>query len=198
MAAMCFCVCGRRIKGIRPRAYNAVAGMMSEHLSVLRGALGYDDAGERSAEVSAMADEGIRLIGDITRYLHGEIRRADLDRAAIKTWLGRGRAVAQSLVASTRGPSWEPDDPRMAALALTGTRAPGVVVDVESTGYGNTHVAAVDMTVTLRTADGATRQLRQKLTITVIKAPRVGDRVEVAYDASDPHRFVYRPLIELP
>lgn len=198
MAAMCFCGCGRRIRGIRPRANNAVAGTMAEHLSVLSGALGYDDAGGRSAEVSAVADEGIRLIGDITRYLHGEISRADLDRAAIKTWLDRGRAMKQSLLASTRGPSWEPDDPRTATLGLTGTRAPGVVTDVESAGFGNTHVAAVDMTVTLRTADGATQQLRQKVTTTVLKAPRVGDRVEVAYDASDPHRFVYRPLIELP
>jgi len=171
---------------------------MSEHLAVLRGALGHDDAGGRTAEVYTLADQGTRLIGDITRYLHGEITRADLDRAAIKTWLRKGSAVAQSLLTSTSGPSWEPDDRRTAELALTGTRAPGVVTDVESAGYGNTHLAAVDLTVIVRTADGATHELRRKLTIEVVKAPRVGDRVEVAYDASDPHRFVYRPLVELP
>jgi hypothetical protein len=172
--------------------------MMSEHLAVLRGALGHDDAGGRTAEVSALAGEGTRLIGDVARYLHGEITRADVDRAAVKAWLGKGRAVARSLVASTSGLSWEPDDRRTAHLALTGTRAPGLVTDVESAGFANNHRAAVDLTVTVRTPDGATQQLRRKLTITVVKAPRVGDRVQVAYDASDPHRFVYRPLIELP
>jgi hypothetical protein len=198
MAATCFCGCGRRITGIRPRANNAVAGKMSEHLAVLRGALGHDEAGGRTAEVSALAHEGTRLIGDIARYLHGEITRADLDRAAVKAWLGKGGEVARSLVASTSGPSWEPDDRRTAELALTGTRAPGVVTDVDSAGYGNTHIAAVDLTVTVRTANGTLQQLRRKLTIAVTKAPRVGDRVEVAYDAADPNRFVYRPRVELP
>lgn len=171
---------------------------MSEHLEVLRGALAHDDTGGRRVEVSAMADEGRRLIGDVTRYLHGEIRRADLDRPAIKAWPKRGRAMAQSLIASSTGPSWEPDDPSTAALALTGTRALGVVVDVESRGGGNSRFATVEMTVTLRAADDSTWQVRRKLTIAVTKAPRVGDQVEVAHDAADPNRFVYRPLVELP
>lgn len=136
-----------------------------------------------------------RLLGKITRYLHGEITRADLDRAAVKAWLGKGSAVARSLVTSTSGPSWEPDDPRTAELALTGIRPRGGHQCRERRLRQHTHFAAVGLTVTVPTAGGATQQLR-KLTIAVVKAPRVGDRVEVAYDAADPHRFVYRPLID--
>jgi hypothetical protein len=41
-------------------------------------------------------------------------------------------------------------------------------------------------------------ELTRTLSIPVVKAPRVGDRVEVAYDTSDANRFVYRPRLDLP
>jgi hypothetical protein len=175
-----------------------MAGEMSRHLAVLRGALDRDETGERTTEVSALADQGTHLLGELTRYLHAEITRDDLDRAATKAWLDKGGATAGSLMASASGPPWTPNDPRTAHLAQAGTRAPGVITDVRRAGLGNARVADLTMTVTIRPSDGPTLELSRTLSIAVVQAPRIGDRVEVAYDPSDPHHFVYRPLIELP
>jgi hypothetical protein len=57
---------------------------MSRHHGVLQGALDRGDAGGRTDDVRAMADEGARLIDAIRRYLHGDITRGDLDRGATK------------------------------------------------------------------------------------------------------------------
>jgi hypothetical protein len=197
MAATCACGCGRPIEGIRQRANNEAARQMTQHLAVMRGALERDEAGNRSAETQAMVDEGTALLTEITRYLHGEVSRDDLDGKAAKQWLRKGGKLADALARSSAGPTWEPDDPRTARLAQSGVRVPGVVVDVQRDGMGNERVADLAMRVSVRMDDGATTELTRSLSIAVVKAPRVGDRIEVAYDPDDPNRFVYRPRIEL-
>ncbi len=183
---------------MRPRANNAAAAEMVRHRDVLRGALDRGEAGDRTAEVEALADEGTALIDAIRRYLHGEISRDDLDRRATKEWLDRGRKVAEQLVSSASGAPWLPDDPRTAHLAQAGRRVRGVITDVRRAGLGNERVADLAMSVKVREPDGAETVLTRDLSIAVIRAPRVGDQVEVAYDEAEPDRFVYRPLAELP
>jgi hypothetical protein len=194
----CFCGCGREIKGIRTRANNAAAAQMSQHLAVMRGALERGEPGGRAAETQATVDEGTALVDAIRRYLHGEIGRDDLDRAATKDWLRKGTNLADTLVSSTSGPRWEPDDPTTAHLAQSGQRASGVITDVRRNGLGNERVSDLVMTVSFRSTDGTPMALTRTLSIAVVKAPRVGDRVEVAYDASEPDGFVYRPLLDVP
>jgi hypothetical protein len=195
---MCFCGCGRAVSGVRPRANNEVAGRMSQHLAVLRGALERDEAGDRVDEVRVLVDEGTDLIEAIKRYLHGEISRGDLDRAATKAWLHRGGKMADSFLSSASGPAWEPDDQTTAHLAQSGRRASGVVTDVRRGGLGNDRVADLVVSVTIQPDRDTTVELTRKLSISVVKAPRVGDHVEVAYDPSERDRFVYRPLLEVP
>jgi len=197
MAGTCFCGCGRPIEGIRARANNGVAQQMSQHLAVMRGALERDDAGGRTAETRTMVDEGTALLAELTRYLHGELGRDDLDGKAAKQWLRKGAKLADTLAKSGSGPAWEPDDSRTAYLAQAGRRATGVVVDVQRDGMGNERVADLAMTVTVKSDDGTTMDLTRSLSIAVVKAPRVGDRVEIAYHADDPNRFVYRPRLGL-
>jgi hypothetical protein len=197
MAVTCACGCGRPIEGIRQRANNEAARQMAQHLAVMRGALERDEAGDRRAETLALVDEGTALLSETTRYLHGEVSRDDLDGKAAKQWLRKGGKLADALAHSGAGPAWEPADARTTHLAQAGVRAPGVVVDVQRDGMGNERVADLAMRVSVRMGDGTTKELARSLSIAVVKAPRVGDRVEVAYDPDEPDRFVYRPRIEL-
>jgi hypothetical protein len=196
MAATCFDGCGREIEGIRARANNEAAEQMSQHLAVMRGALERGEAGARTAETQAMVDHGTMLVAEITRYLHGEADRDDLDKKANKEWLRKGAKLADELAKSGSGPAWEPDDSRTAHLAQAGVRAQGIIVDVQKDGMGNERVADLAVTVRVKTGDDSTMEVRRSLSIAVVKAPRIGDRVEVAYDTDDPNRFVYRPSLD--
>ena len=198
MASDCYCGCGREIEGIRARANNEACEQISRHVAVMQGALERGDAGDRTAEVQAMADEGTALVAQTTRYLHGEVGRDDLDKAATKDWLKRGSKLADTLVTSASGLPWVPDDTATAHLAQSGTRGAGVVVDVRKDGMGNERVADLAITVSVRAADGTTTELTRSLSVPVVSAPRVGDRVEVAYDPLAPQRFLYRPDVTLP
>jgi hypothetical protein len=196
--ATCFCGCGREIEGIRRRANNAVSTHMSRDLTVLQGALERDDAGQKTAETRAVADEGVLLLGAIKRYLHGEVERDQLNRGRIKSWAKEARSLAKELLESGPGPVWEPHDHRTNHLAQAGERARGVITDVRRNGWGNDQVANLAVSVLARTSDGTEIELERTLSISVVKAPRVGDAVEVAFEPGDPTRFVYRPLVELP
>jgi Protein of unknown function (DUF3592) len=197
MATTCCCGCGRPIDGIRERANNEAAQQMSQHLAVMRGALDRGEAGDRTAETQAMVDEGAALVAGITRYLHGEMARDDLDKKANKEWLRTGAKLADALVSSASGPAWMPDDRSTTHLAHAGQRANGVVVDVKRAGMGNERVADLAIRVKVRSVDGGEMEITRSLSIAVVQAPRVGDRVEVAYDDADPNRFVYRPRVDL-
>jgi hypothetical protein len=198
MASICFCGCGREIKGLRAKANNAAAGEISDDLAVLRGALDKGEAGEQTDRVTALAAEGANHLASLARFLHGEIERGDLDKGAIKAWLAESRRACKSLVRGASGPAWEPDHPRTDELAQSGTRAKGVITDVSRDGLGNERVASLRMTASIAAPDGSRFDVSRTLSISVVKAPRVGDRIEVSYDPGDPNRFVYRPLIELP
>jgi hypothetical protein len=196
--ATCFCGCGREIEGIRRRANNEMSTHMSRDLVVLQGALERGDAGQKTDETRAITDEGVLLLGAIKRYLHGDVERDQLNRRKIKSWAKQARSLAKELLESGTGPAWEPDDHRTNHLAQAGERATGVITDVRRKGWGNDQVASLAMTVLARTGDGTEIQFTRTLSISVVKAPRVGDAVEVAYDPADPTRFVYRPLVEMP
>jgi hypothetical protein len=196
--ATCFCGCGRQIEGIRRGANNKIAAHMYQDLAVMHGAIERGEAGPLTAQTRSMADEGVLLLEMITRYLHGEVQRDQVDRGMIKKWNKRASRLADSLVETATGPAWEPDDPRTDGLGHSGQRVKGVVTDVRREGWGNDRVASLRMSVLVRTVDGAEIALERALSISVVKAPRVGDSVEVAYDPADPNRFVYRPLVEMP
>ena len=197
MDASCFCGCGRPIKGVRLRAANSTAADLAERLEAVRGTLANDAAGDQTAEVAHLADEGVRHEAALTAYLHGETERDDLDKAAISDWLRRARALPTALAADAAGPPWRPDDRASAMLGPSGVRAVGVITEVRKAGWGNERVADLEIVVRTRAADGHDLEHRRALSISVIEAPRVGDRVEVAYDAADPNRFVYRPHLDL-
>lgn len=196
MASTCFCGCGREIKGIRRKANDQVARQMTTHLATLRGALDRGDAGDRADEATVLVDRGTALLQSITAYLHGEGDRGDIDKAGVKTWLRDAERLSKSLVAKASGPAWGPDDPATTQLALSGVRAKGVITDVSRDGWGNERVADVKMTASIEAVDGSSIDVTRSLSIEVMKAPRVGDRIEVAYDPVDPNRFVYRPRID--
>lgn len=169
---------------------------MSDDLAVLHGALDKGEVGERAAEVTALATQGDDLLASITRYLHDEVERSALDKAAITGWLGKAGKMCDSLVEGSSGPAWEPDDPSTAHLAQSGVRATGVVTDVSRDGWGNERVASLKMSVSVQPVGGSTFDASRALSIAVVKAPRVGDHVEVSYDPTNPNRFVYRPALD--
>jgi hypothetical protein len=197
MGASCFCGCGRPVKGVRLRAANSTAADVTERVAALHGTLDNDAAGAQSRDVRSLAAEGDALVAALTTYVHGETERGDLDKAGITEWLRRARAMPASLAAGSTGPAWEPDDRSTAMLGPGGVRAVGVITDVQKAGWGNERVADLAIAVSTTAPDGTPLELRRELSIAVIKAPRVGDRVEVAYDAADPDRFVYRPHLDL-
>lgn len=197
MGASCFCGCGRPVKGVRLRAANSTAADVAERLAMLRGTLANESAGVHSDEVGRLAAEGDDLVSTLTAYLHGETARDDLDKDAITDWLRRARSLPTTLAAESSGPAWRPDDRATAMLGPGGVRAVGVITDVQKAGWGNERVADLAIVVSTTAPDGAGLELRRELSISVVAAPRVGDRVEVAYDAADPNRFVYRPQLDV-
>jgi hypothetical protein len=196
--ATCFCGCEREIEGIRRRAGNELASQMLQDLTVMQGALERTEAGSRTAQTQAMVDEGEVLVAATRRYLHGEVERGELDRGRVKTWAKEARALAKTLVEDAVGPAWEPHDHRTNHLAQSGQRATGVITDVRRKGWGNDQVASLQMWVSARTADGTEVGLTRQLSISAVKAPRIGEAVEVSYDPDDPNRFVYRPIVDFP
>lgn len=197
MGADCFCGCGREIKGVRPKANNAVAREMSDDLAVLRGALDNGDADDRSDQVRSLVARGADRLASMRGYLHEEIARGDLDKGATTTWRAEARKMCDSLLESSSGPAWEPDDPGTEKLAQSGTRAKGVITDVSRHGRGNERVASLEMSVSILQEGESRLDISRTLSIAVVKAPQIGDRIEVSYDPNDPDRFVYRPSIEL-
>lgn len=180
------------------RAADMVASQMSDALGELNGALRNGEAGGQSEAVGQMVGEGTALLEAMMSYLHGEIGRSDVDRTTNKAWLDRAKKLSKSLSGSAGGPAWEPNDPTTTGLELSGTRARGVIIHVGKSGWGNERVASLEMAVSVATPDGSVLEIRRTLGIAIVKAPRVGDHVEVSYDDADPNRFVYRPLIEHP
>ena len=198
MAAICFCGCGREIKGFRRRATNDVAKQMSQDLAVLSGAIERAAGGPRTGEAQQLADEGAAVVDEARRLVHGEVDRQDVDRSRLRNWANDARSLAADLVTSAPGPSWAPDDPRTNHLAHAGERARGVITDVRKDGWGNDQVSVLAMSVAARTSDGTLIELERSLSIRSDMAPRVGDHIDVAYDPTDLSRFVYRPIVELP
>lgn len=197
MANECFCGCGRPVKGMRKRATNAVAGEVTESVGVLRGALDGGRAGERRDEVAALLAEGDAMLLGMRAFVHGEAGRDAVDGGATRDWLSRSRKARKLLDGvGDDGPPWMPKEPGSDVLVQTGTRANGVISDVGKSGWGNDRVASLEVTVTIRGTDGELTTLTRKVQISVTEAPRVGDQVEVAYDADG--SYVYRPRVVLP
>jgi hypothetical protein len=184
---------------MRTRAQNVTGEQLVGHLEVLEAALA-KGADSSVPGLDAFVVEGRSHRSLLARLVHGELSRKQFDKEPLLDWIKQAKTMRTSVTDTAPGPAWEPpglDTVDASALAATGGRATGVFVSVERSGWGNEFVASLEVSIQAD-IDGVRRMLHRKIQIDVTRAPRVGDRVEVAYDPDDPNRFVYRALIDQP
>jgi hypothetical protein len=184
MAKECFCGCGLEVPFGRRRAANAVGAQFDEQLRVLRGAL------EQGAELVASGEalrEGLRGV------VHGTIDRDDYDKSASRAWMKRALEERRRLadeVAEQNYAGWNTLE--QSELVHAGRRAPAVVIEVKDTGTTVNNQPRVRLRLRVQPEGEPPFEVERKLLVSRLAIPRVGERVEVAYDPDDRDRFTFR------
>jgi len=171
---------------------------MSLDMAMFRIALDEDMVTEGALELDAFVEEGVPLLDRIRSYLHGEIERSDVNKEATVSWSKRSQAPHKVIAERTLDVGWACDVGDVFEVVYGGRRASATVVVVEDTQSTVNERPRLWVTVEVRPADGDPFTLRKRFTVSRGTLPRVGDTVEVAYDAADPNDFAYRaaPRVE--
>lgn len=192
-ARTCFCGCGRPVKGLRPKATNVVARRVHLDVAMLSGAVSDGLFPDRSDELAALAQEGGGHLDRLRAYLHGELQRRDRDTDAEKRWVRGAGAHRTAIALELIDRGFVGASARLADLVYAGRRAQGTVTKVVDTGMTVNHQPRLRVTVEVQPADGPGFEVTRAMTVSRVAFPRVGDQVEVAYDAAEPNRFAFRP-----
>jgi len=190
---LCFCGCGRSIKGFRARARNALGRRMSLDLAMFRIALDEGIVTEGAADLEAFVAEGPQHIERLRANIHGELSRRDMDKEAIVSWSKQSSDPRKVLVMRTIELGWACDSGDPFNVIYGGRRMAATIVEVEDTQSTVNERPRLWVTVEARPADSRPFALRKRFTVSRGAIPHVGDTVEVAYDPADPNDFAYRP-----
>lgn len=76
-------------------------------------------------------------------------------------------------------------------LVRTGIAVQGVIEEVKDTGTRINNNPMVRMTISFRRLDGTTSRVVRTRVVSLLDPPRVGEKLAVWYDASDPDRVVF-------
>ena len=196
MSKECFCGCGREIPFGRVRATNAFARQVRKDVEMFKGAIEHDPGDDRALELTRLVREGEALIGPLREVMHGARERGDRDKSVERAWLNdaskqRKRLMLEVASEYESGPSgWHALE--SAQLLYSGKRAPARVVDVKDTGATINENPRVKIVFRVEPDEAEPFELERKLTVPRVGIPSRGEKVEVAYDPSDPESFTFR------
>jgi Short C-terminal domain len=193
MARECFCGCGLEVPFGRRRAANAVGAQFDEQLRVLRGALERGADHGRKPALTELVASGETLRGDLRGVVHGTIDRGDYDKPASRAWMKRAleeRGRLADEVAEKNYAGWNTLE--QSELVHAGSRAPAVVIEVKDTGTTVNNQPRVRLRLRVQPEGEPPFEVERKLLVSRLAIPRVGERVEVAYDPDDRDRFTFR------
>lgn len=177
----------------RRRFANAVGARLDRDLALFRGALERSDQGEHAAELGELVLLGGPLRDTLRGIVHGTVDRRRYDKAAARAWLKRAHGSRGRLgreVAKADFAGW--DAMGQAELLYAGRRAPAVVLDVEDTGVTVNNDPRVRLRLRVEPEGDEPFEAERKVVVSRLAIPRVGERLEVAYDPADVEKLTFR------
>lgn len=187
----CFCGCGREVSGARASATNTVAAQIDRLVTVFDGAAGVEAVQIADSSVSP---DGRALLDTLRGVLHDERSRKDIDKRGIRRWVSRANDVELDLARQARALGYQGSATDVASLVFVGRREHGRVASIDDSGTTvNTQLRA-EIAIEVEPALGDPFRVCQKMMISRVAIPRVGDRVEVAFDERRPNDFVFRAI----
>lgn len=188
--AECFCGCGRSIPLGRRRMSNAAARRVMRQLAVLEGAVAAEPPPDGLAELQAVVARGGRLRSTWRDYVHGTRSRRELDRTGMRETVNAILEQRKRLALADDFVGWN----ALGASELfnTGRRAPATLVDVRDTGMTVNDQPRAEVVLRVEPEGEEPFEVSRKLLVSRLKLPKVGERVEVAYDPEDRERFTFR------
>lgn len=193
MAGECFCGCGREVPWGRKRAANAIGRQYDSDIALFRGAVERQEDPEHETELAALAARGQPMRDMLRDIVHGTADRKQFDKAASRAWLseaGEHRLRLANEAAQDDYAGWNAHE--QSELINTGKRARAVVVDVADTGTTVNNSPGIRVRLRVDPPGEPPFELERKVVVSRLKLPRLGERVEVAYDPDDPDRFTFR------
>ena len=97
MSKECFCGCGREIPLGRKRIGNVLGDRMRRDVGMLAGALARTPPPANAGVLAQLLAEGRPNLEVMTRYMHAEISRDDLDRDGLEAWMKRMNDVREGI-----------------------------------------------------------------------------------------------------
>lgn len=193
MAKDCFCGCGLHVPWGRRRAANAVGDRIDRDIATFQGALERGDQGEEEPELRELVALGVPMRDTLRGIVHGTMDRREYDKRAGRAWLRRASVqrgrLAKAMVAADYVGRNAVDQ---SELVHSGRTAPGVVLEVRDTGMTVNTYPRVLVRLRVEPDGEAPFEVGRKVLVSRVAFPRVGERVEVAYDPDDRDRFTFR------
>jgi hypothetical protein len=177
---------------MRAKAANAMAGQLVALVTLIGGAAGQgvDEAG--GAALAGLAADGRGHLEVLTRVLHGERDREEIDKAGLRRWTAGATAAATDLESVAAAMGFQGPFTSTARLVFTGRRSQGQVTAVADTGMTLNNAPRIRVEVEVRGEDGQPVVLCQTVVVSRLAIPRIGETVEVAHDPADPEAFAFR------
>ena len=191
---VCFCGCGREVKGLRAKAANAFGEQIQPMVVVFEGAVSAGGLGDTTDAVRTLSAEGRSHAETLAGVVHGAGDRRDLDKRALQDWSSRATSMSTRLGSLALDQGWNGRSTDLARLVHTGVHASGSVVAVRDTGTTVNTEFRVRVTIEFASPDGLTRTVTTKVSVSRLAPPRVGDAVELAYDPDDPDDIAFKLL----
>jgi hypothetical protein len=193
MATECFCGCNAEVPFGRRRAANALGRQYDKDLALFEGAVERHADPEHETELSSLVARGRVLRDRLRDIVHGTADRKQFDKAASRAWLseaGDHRLRLANAAGQDDYAGWNTLE--QSELVNTGSRAPAVILDLEDTGMLVNHNPRVRLRLRVEPPGEPTFEVERKVVVSKVKIPRIGERVDVAYDPEDPERFTFR------
>lgn len=175
---------------MRQRSQNTIAKDMAGHLEMFEGATRVD--GVDAQRAAAALPQGQTLVAVLRSVIHGERSRKDLDSSAIRDWNKEAVKIANNLLDQASDVGFLGSASKVAGLVYRGERFPGVIAQVQDTGVEVNRSFRVRLAIDVQPEGREPFRVEQKMLVSRVAVPRVGDRVEVAIDVDDPDDFVFR------
>jgi hypothetical protein len=177
----------------RRRIGNSLGERIDTDLAMFRGALARGGQAAHEAELRELVALGRPLRDTIRDIIHQTVDRSQYDRRAAGRWLDRAARQRHRLSREAIDDGYAGWSAlKQAELAHAGRRASAVLVGVEDTGWTINENPRVNVRLRVEPEGEPPFEVERKLTVSRVRIPRAGERVEVFYDPEDRSRFTFR------
>lgn len=189
----CFCGCGQNVSGIRLSATNRLAGEIDRTAAILRAATTDDVfAVDVDANDRRLTEESVGLLASLRRRVHGETKRSDVDKPAIKAWTSAGLDRRAHFASAAQRAGFCGATSAVSEITFLGVRAPGVVAALDDTGFTVNNNPRITVTIDVTPATSEAFRTADTMVVSRLALPRLGDAVDVRFDPADHSNFVFR------